>query len=147
MRKDFPEPGLNEVKMNTANMFLFLGFVIFWVMGCGYDRDERNDWNDGDFTVMTNEMYLVNTEDSICCDGAIPRKKNVFYFIRKTDTGDTMSGCCIWAGDGEKVKIVYGMGTKQILKGREAVKWWYDGGMEWFTDRNEWQTRLLQLEK
>ncbi len=133
--------------MNTANMFLFLGFVIFWVMGCGYDRDERNDWNDGDFTVMTNEMYLVNTEDSICCDGAIPRKKNVFYFIRKTDTGDTMSGCCIWAGDGEKVKIVYGMGTKQILKGREAVKWWYDGGMEWFTDRNEWQTRLLQLEK
>ena len=133
--------------MNTANMFLFLGFVIFWVMGCGYDRDERNDWNDGDFTVMTNEMYLVNTEDSICCDGAIPRKKNVFYFIRKTDTGDTMSGCCIWAGDVEKVKIVYGMGTKQILKGREAVKWWYDGGMEWFTDRNEWQTRLLQLEK
>ena len=133
--------------MNTANMFLFLGFVIFWVMGCGYDRDERNDWNDGDFTVMTNEMYLVNTEDSICCDGAIPRKKNVFYFIRKTDTGDTMSGCCIWAGDGEKVKIVYGMGTKQILKGREAVKWWYNGGMEWFTDRNEWQTRLLQLEK
>lgn len=133
--------------MNTANMFLFLGFVIFWVMGCGYDRDERNDWNDGDFTVMTNEMYLVNTEDSICCDGAIPRKKNVFYFIRKTDTGDTMSGCCIWAGDGEKVKIIYGMGTKQILKGREAVKWWYDGGMEWFTDRNEWQTRLLQLEK
>ena len=133
--------------MNTANMFLFLGFVIFWVMGCGYDRDERNDWNDGDFTVMTNEMYLVNTEDSICCDGAIPRKKNVFYFIRKTDTGDTMSGCCIWAGDGEKVKIVYGMGTKQILKGRGAVKWWYDGGMEWFTDRNEWQTRLLQLEK
>ena len=133
--------------MNTANMFLFLGFVIFWVMGCGYDRDERNDWNDGDFTVMTNEMYLVNTEDSICCDGAIPRKKNVFYFIRKTDTGDTMSGCCIWAGDGEKVKIVCGMGTKQILKGREAVKWWYDGGMEWFTDRNEWQTRLLQLEK
>ena len=133
--------------MNTANMFLFLGFVIFWVMGCGYDRDERNDWNDGDFTVMTNEMYLVNTEDSICCDGAIPRKKNVFYFIRKTDTGDTMSGCCIWAGDGEKVKIVYGMGTKQILKGREAVKWGYDGGMEWFTDRNEWQTRLLQLEK
>ena len=133
--------------MNTANMFLFLGFVIFWVMGCGYDRDERNDWNDGDVTVMTNEMYLVNTEDSICCDGAIPRKKNVFYFIRKTDTGDTMSGCCIWAGDGEKVKIVYGMGTKQILKGREAVKWWYDGGMEWFTDRNEWQTRLLQLEK
>ena len=133
--------------MNTANMFLFLGFVIFWVMGCGYDRDERNDWNDGDFTVMTNEMYLVNTEDSICCDGAIPRKKNVFYFIRKTDTGDTMYGCCIWAGDGEKVKIVYGMGTKQILKGREAVKWWYDGGMEWFTDRNEWQTRLLQLEK
>ena len=133
--------------MNTANMFLFLGFVIFWVMGCGYDRDERNDWNDGDFTVMTNEMYLVNTEDSICCDGAIPRKKNVFYFIRKTDTGDTMSGCCIWAGDGEKVKIVYGMGTKQILKGREAVKWWYDGGMEWFTDRNEWQTRLLQLEQ
>ena len=133
--------------MNTANMFLFLGFVIFWVMGCGYDRDERNDWNDGDFTVMTNEMYLVNTEDSICCDGAIPRKKNVFYFIRKTDTGDTMSGCCIWAGDGEKVKIVYRMGTKQILKGREAVKWWYDGGMEWFTDRNEWQTRLLQLEK
>ena len=133
--------------MNTANMFLFLGFVIFWVMGCGDDRDERNDWNDGDFTVMTNEMYLVNTEDSICCDGAIPRKKNVFYFIRKTDTGDTMSGCCIWAGDGEKVKIVYGMGTKQILKGREAVKWWYDGGMEWFTDRNEWQTRLLQLEK
>ena len=133
--------------MNTANMFLFLGFVIFWVMGCGYDRDERNDWNDGDFTVMTNEMYLVNTEDSICCDGAIPRKKNVFYFIRKTDTGDTMSGCCIWAGDGEKVKIVYGMGTKQILKGREAVKWWYDGGMEWFTDWNEWQTRLLQLEK
>ena len=133
--------------MNTANMFLFLGFVIFWVMGCGYDRDERNDWKDGDFTVMTNEMYLVNTEDSICCDGAIPRKKNVFYFIRKTDTGDTMSGCCIWAGDGEKVKIVYGMGTKQILKGREAVKWWYDGGMEWFTDRNEWQTRLLQLEK
>ena len=133
--------------MNTANMFLFLGFVIFWVMGCGYDRDVRNDWNDGDFTVMTNEMYLVNTEDSICCDGAIPRKKNVFYFIRKTDTGDTMSGCCIWAGDGEKVKIVYGMGTKQILKGREAVKWWYDGGMEWFTDRNEWQTRLLQLEK
>ena len=133
--------------MNTANMFLFLGFVIFWVMGCGYDRDERNDWNVGDFTVMTNEMYLVNTEDSICCDGAIPRKKNVFYFIRKTDTGDTMSGCCIWAGDGEKVKIVYGMGTKQILKGREAVKWWYDGGMEWFTDRNEWQTRLLQLEK
>ena len=133
--------------MNTANMFLFLGFVIFWVMGCGYDRDERNDWNDGDFTVMTNEMYLVNTEDSICCDGAIPRKKNVFYFIRKTDTGDTMSGCCIWAGDGEKVKIVYGMGTKQILKGREAVKWWYDGCMEWFTDRNEWQTRLLQLEK
>ena len=104
--------------MNTANMFLFLGFVIFWVMGCGYDRDERNDWNDGDFTVMTNEMYLVNTEDSICCDGAIPRKKNVFYFIRKTDTGDPMSGCCIWAGDGEKVKIVYGMGTKQILKGR-----------------------------
>ena len=133
--------------MNTANMFLFLGFVIFWVMGCGYDRDERNDWNDGDFTVMMNEMYLLNTEDSICCDGAIPRKKNVFYFIRKTDTGDTMSGCCIWAGDGEKVKIVYGMGTKQILKGREAVKWWYDGGMEWFTDRNEWQTRLLQLEK
>ena len=133
--------------MNTANMFLFLGFVIFWVMGCGYDRDERNDWNDGDFTVMTNEMYLVNTEDSICCDGAIPRKKNVFYFIRKTDTGDTMSGCCIWAGDGEKVKIVYGMGTKQILKGREAVKWWYDGGMEWFTDRNEWQTRPLPLEQ
>ena len=133
--------------MNTANMFLFLGFVIFWVMGCGYDRDERNDWNDGDFTVMTNEMYLVNTEDSICCDGDIPRKKDMFYFIRKTDTGDTMSGCCIWAGDGEKVKIVYGMGTKQILKGREAVKWWYDGGMEWFTDRNEWQTRLLQLEK
>ena len=128
--------------MNTANMFLFLGFVIFWVMGCGYDRDERNDWNDGDFTVMTNEMYLVNTEDSICCDGAIPRKKNVLYFIRKTDTGDTMSGCCIWEGDGEKVKIVYGMGTRQILKGREAVKWWYDGGMEWFTDRNEWQTRL-----
>ena len=133
--------------MNTANMFLFLGFVIFWVMGCGYDRDERNDWNDGDFTVMTNEMYLVNTEDSICCDGAIPRKKNVFYFIRKTDTGETMAGCWSWAGDGEKVKMGYGLGTKQILKGREAVKWWYDGGMEWFTDRNEWQTRLLQLEK
>ena len=133
--------------MNTANMFLFLGFVIFWVMGCGYDRYERNDWNDGDFTVMTNEMYLVNTEDSSSDDRVISRKKNVFYFIRKTDTGDTMSGCCIWAGDDEKVKIVYGMGTKQILEGRAAVKWWYDGGMEWFTDRNEWQTRLLQLEK
>lgn len=111
-------------------------------MGCG-----GNDWNDGDFAVMTNEMYLASTEDSICCDGDIPRKKDMFYFIRKTDTGDAMSGCCIWAGDGEKVKIVYGMGTKQILKGRAAVKWWYDGGMEWFTDRNEWQTRLLQLEK
>ena len=132
----------NMRESKTATMFLLWGSALLLIMGCG-----GNDWNDGDFTVMTNEMYLASTEDSICCDGAIPRKKNVFYFIRKTDTGDTMSGCCIWAGDGEKVKIVYGMGTKQILKGREAVKWRYDGGMEWFTDRNEWQTRLLQLEK
>lgn len=43
-------------------------------------------------------MYLVNTEDSSSDDRVISRKKNVFYFIRKTDTGDTMSGCCIWAG-------------------------------------------------
>ena len=132
----------NMRESKTATMFLLWGSALLLIMGCG-----GNDWNDGDFAVMTNEMYLASTEDSICCDGAIPRKKDMFYFIRKTDAGDAMSGCCIWAGDGEKVKIVYGMGTKQILKGRAAVKWWYDGGMAWFSDRNEWQTRLLQLEK
>ena len=135
----------NVGKSNATTFFLLSGLGFLCVAGCGYGG---YDWDDEDFTFMTHEMYLANTVECRALDGGgTSRKKGVFYFIRRTDTGDTMSGCCIWADDGETVKIVYGMGTKQILKGREAIKWWYNGDMEWFTDRNEWQMRLLQLEK